>query len=211
MKISVAIVEDDNRLRQTLAEVIDDAGDCRCVGQYRTAEDAIVAIPKLKPQIVLMDINLPGMSGVDCVRELAKFNPKPMILMLTVYKDTDSIFRALSAGAVGYLLKPVSPPQLLAAIHDAYTGGAPMTSSIARMIVQSFQQAETATKQAETLTAREREVLEYLAKGYLYKEIGERMCLSYSTVRTHIENIYHKLHVRTRSQAIAQFLEKGRN
>lgn len=206
MPINVAIVEDDLRVRRTLASIIDRADGCHCAGQYASAEEALREIPPDPPQVVLMDIDLPGMNGVECVRQLVEKTPQIQVLMLTVYKDTDSIFNALAAGAVGYLVKPVRAAQLIEAIHDVYGGGAPMTSGIARKVVQLFQKSRPTTQEVDTLSPREQEVLDYLAQGYLYKEIADRIGISYATIRTHIERIYHKLHVRSRAQAVARYL-----
>lgn len=208
MSIRVAIVEDDDRLRRTLADIIRRAADCECSGLYATAEAALAGLPGQPPQVVLMDIDLPGMSGVECVRQLAEKLEGVQILMLTVYNDTESIFNALAAGASGYLVKPVRAAQLLEAIHDVYGGGSPMTSGIARKVVQMFQQSRPSSREMENLTPRELEVLNYLAQGFLYKEIADRMGVSYATVRTHVEHIYQKLHVRSRSQAVARYLSK---
>jgi DNA-binding NarL/FixJ family response regulator len=206
MPISVVIVEDDAPLRASLAGVLQRAADCRCVGVYASAEEALQAIPRLSPQVVLMDINLPGMDGVECVRRLAELLPRTQILMLTVHEDPDSIFESLSAGASGYLLKPVRAAELLAAVRDVNTGGAPMTSNIARKVVQSFKRAGSEPDDGKQLSPRERDVLDYLAKGYSYKEVAEQMEISYSTVHTHIEHIYRKLHVQSRAQAVAKYL-----
>lgn len=205
MPIRVAIVEDDERLRCTLARIIERDNSCQCVGAYRSSEEALAELPKVQPQVVLMDIDLPGLNGVECVRRLTQQGFSSQILMLTVFKDTDSIFDALSAGAVGYLVKPVRAEQLLEAIRDVYGGGAPMTSSIARKVVQFFQQTRPVAQDADLLSPREQEVLNYLAQGYLYKEIADRLGCSYATIRTHIERIYHKLHVRSRAQAVARY------
>ncbi|MDD5349937.1 MAG: response regulator transcription factor [Chthoniobacteraceae bacterium] len=205
MPITIAIVEDDPRIRSTLATILSREEDCRCVGQYGSAEEALREIPKDPPEVVIMDINLPGINGVECVRRLSKLSPRCHILMLTVFNDTETIFNALRAGAVGYLTKPVRAAELLSAVRDVIGGGAPMTSSIARLVVQSFQTPQPAETEGEGLSPREREVLDYLAKGYLYKEIAEMMQVSYSTVRTHIERIYGKLHVQSRSQAVARY------
>jgi len=206
MPINVAIVEDDPQVRRTLASIIDRAEGCRCDGEYATAEDALDRIPQHAPQVVLMDIDLPGMNGVECVRRLMEKTPETQVLMLTVYKDADSIFNALTAGAVGYLVKPVRAAQLIEAVHDVYGGGAPMTSSIARKVVQLFQKSRSSSQEVDALSPREQEVLDYLAQGYLYKEIADRTGASYATIRTHIERIYHKLHVRSRAQAVARYL-----
>lgn len=207
MPITIAIVEDDPRILKTLAAILNRDPDCQCTGEYSSAEEALEQIPGNPPELIVMDINLPGISGVECVRRLAKLAPQCHILMLTVFNDTETIFDALRAGAVGYLTKPVRAAQLLSAVHDVISGGAPMTSSIARLVVQSFQKPSTTEAESENegLSPREREVLDYLAKGYLYKEIADMMQVSYSTVRTHIERIYDKLHVQSRSQAVARY------
>ena len=208
MPISVAIVEDDPRVRRTLASVISRGDDCRCAGEYATAEEALNEIPRRAPQVVLMDIDLPGMNGVECVRRLVEQLPQVQVLMLTVFKDSDSIFDALTAGAVGYLVKPVRAAQLIDAVHDVYGGGAPMTSGIARKVVQVFQRSQPSAREVENLSPRELEVLELLARGYLYKEIASRIGVAYATIRTHVERIYEKLHVRSRSQAVARYLKQ---
>jgi DNA-binding NarL/FixJ family response regulator len=204
--ITVALVEDDAPLRASLSGILQRAAECRCVGAFANAEEALRAIPNLSPQVVLMDINLPGMDGVQCVRRLAELVPKAHILMLTVHEDTDSIFESLSAGASGYLLKPVRAAELLAAVKDVYAGGAPMTSHIARKVVQSFKRAGSDPDEGKQLSPRERDVLDFLVKGYSYKEVAEQMGISYSTVHTHIEHIYQKLHVQSRAQAVAKYL-----
>lgn len=207
MPITVAIVEDDSGLRTSLSGILQRAPDCRCVGTCPDAEEALREIPRLGPRVVLMDINLPGINGVECVRRLLQQGFEGQILMLTVHEDTEFIFESLAAGASGYLLKPVRAAELLAAVKNVYAGGAPMTSSIARKVVQSFKQTRpAATGDATELSPREQEILDYLAKGYSYKETADQMGISYSTVHTHIEHIYHKLHVRSRAQAVAKYL-----
>lgn len=206
MPITVAIVEDDAGLRSSLAAILQRAPECRCVGTYRQAEEALREIPALAPRVVLMDINLPGMDGVQCVRRLQELNFTGQILMLTVHEDSEFIFESLAAGAAGYLLKPVRAAELLSAVKNVYAGGAPMTSSIARKVVQSFKQTKPAAGASDELSPREQDVLHYLAKGYSYKEAAEQLGISYSTVHTHIEHIYHKLHVRSRAQAVAKYL-----
>lgn len=201
--ITVAIVEDDERISRTLAMILDDAADCRCVGQYGSGEAAVAAIPAQAPRVIIMDVNLPGINGVECVRQLVAKGVAAHILMLTVHKDTDVIFEALTAGATGYLVKPVQAAQLLESVRDIYGGGAPMTSSIARKVVQTFHRKPVAPG-GEALSARETEVLDWLAKGHSYKEIAEQMKVTYSTVHTHIERIYKKLHVSSRAQAVAR-------
>jgi len=208
MAIKVAIVEDDARVRASLEEILRRGPGCRCVGAFPDAETALRELPALAPQVVLMDINLPGMDGVEAVRQLAVRLPKAQILMLTVYDDADSIFHSLAAGASGYLLKPVRAAQLLAAVGDVCNGGVPMTSVIARKVVQSFKKpAPAGNPDAEHLSPKELEVLEHLARGLSYKETAEALAISYATVRTHIERIYRKLHVRSRGEAVARYLK----
>jgi DNA-binding NarL/FixJ family response regulator len=206
MSIKVAIVEDDASVCASLKGILTRDQSCRCVGTYSSAEEALKEIPLQAPQVVIMDINLPGMNGVECVRQLAKLAPGSQILMLTVHQDTESIFDSLAAGASGYLLKPVRAAELLAAVKDVYAGGAPMTSNIARKVVQSFRRAGPSQRETENLSPREVDVLDYLVKGYSYKETAEAIGISYSTVHTHIERIYQKLHVRSRAQAVARYL-----
>jgi DNA-binding NarL/FixJ family response regulator len=205
MPIKIALVEDDADVLASMTQILERAPECACVGTFASGEDAVREIPKLKPQVVLMDINLPGMDGVECVRQLARLVPGTSFLMLTVHEDPDSIFNSLAAGAAGYLLKPVRAAELLAAVKDVFAGGAPMTSNIARKVVQSFKRV-TPTTSGENLSPRETEVLDYLVKGYSYKEVAEAMSVSYSTVHTHIERIYKKLHVQSRAQAVARYL-----
>lgn len=205
-RITVAIVEDDARIRRSLAAMLGTADDIECVAQCASAEDALAKLPALQPRVVFMDINLPGMSGVECVRGLAALEPKPQIVMLTSYDDSEAIFSSLSAGACGYLLKPIRTAQLLAAVRDVYSGGAPMSGQIARRVVATFNKPAlcAASAAVESLSQREQEILGLLAEGYLYKEIADKLGISYSTVRTHIERIYEKLHVQSRAQAVAK-------
>jgi len=204
MKISVSIVEDDAQVRASLAELIDGSSDCRCVSRHGSAENGLEEIPRVKPDVVLMDINLPGINGVECVRRLKPRLPATQIIMLTVYQNTENIFDALAAGATGYLLKQTPPDELLTAIREVHAGGSPMSSHIARKIVQSFQQPPSSG--AQGLTPREVEVLDLLARGFLYKEIAETTKVTYATVHTHIRHIYEKLHVRSRTEAVARHL-----
>jgi DNA-binding NarL/FixJ family response regulator len=208
MPIAIAIVEDNAAVRTSMLKILEDAPNCKCVGAFSCGEEALVEIPRLKPQVVLMDISLKGMDGVECVRQLANLMELPQILMLTVHEDPDFIFNSLAAGAAGYLLKPVRAAQLLAAVKDVYGGGAPMTSNIARKVVQSFKRVHPAARPAgENLSPREVDVLDHLVKGFSYKETAESMGIAYSTVHTHIEHIYHKLQVRSRAQAVARYLK----
>jgi DNA-binding NarL/FixJ family response regulator len=204
MPITVSIVEDDTPTREGLMQLINRTTDFQCISQHGSAENAVAEIPGFKPHVVLMDINLPGMSGVEAVRKLKALLPQTQFIMLTVYKEGDAIFNALMAGANGYLLKQTPPRELLSALREVCAGGAPVTSQIARKIIESFRQARTPVGTAEGLTAREQEVLELLAQGCLYKEIAEQLQIGYRTVSTHIEHIYEKLHVHSRSQAVAK-------
>jgi RNA polymerase sigma factor (sigma-70 family) len=207
MSITVSLVEDNEQLRNTLARVVSRAEGFECLSHYGSAEAALEALPKDKPQVVLMDINLPGMNGVECVRKLKQSLPSAQVIMLTAYEDTDNIFNALAAGASGYLLKRTKSAELLEAIKDVLKGGSPMTTHIARKVVQSFQQSAASQQSTETLSTREREVLDCLAKGLIYKEIAEKLGISYETVHTYIRRIYEKLQVRTRTEAVAKFLQ----
>jgi DNA-binding NarL/FixJ family response regulator len=206
MAIRVSIVEDNDQLRGTLARVIDRADGFQCLGQHASAEVALESIPNEKPDVVLMDINLPGMNGVECVRKLKQLIPQIHVVMLTVYEDTENIFNALAAGAMGYMLKRTPRDELLAAIKEVVRGGSPMTTHIARKVVQSFQRAPASSQPTEDLSPREKEVLDCLAQGFLYKEIAEKLGISYETVHTYIRRIYEKLQVRTRTEAVAKFL-----
>lgn len=207
MPINVSIVEDSDKFRETLARVLNRSEGFRCISHYPNAEDALKALPNDKPEVVLMDINLPGMNGVECVRQLKQLIPTIQVMMLTVYEDTENIFNALAAGATGYMLKRTSRDELLEAIKEVHRGGSPMTTHIARKVVLSFQRAAPAASPTENLSPREQEVLDCLAKGFLYKEIAEKLAISYETVHTYIRRIYEKLQVRTRTEAVAKFLK----
>ena len=208
MAITVSIVEDNDQLRSTLARVINRAEGFRCLSQYPDAEAAVEALPRDRPDVVLMDINLPGMNGVECVRRLKQLVPATQVIMLTVYEDTENIFNALAAGASGYLLKRTPRAEVLGAILEVYRGGSPMTTHIARKVVQSFQQTGASSQPSEGLSPREQEVLDCLSKGFLYKEIADRLGIGYETVHTYIRRIYEKLQVRTRTEAVAKFLRR---
>lgn len=210
MSIAVSIVEDDPQVRSSLAKLIDISPGYRCVSKHASAEEALAELPKVKPDVALMDINLPGLNGVECVRRLKPQRPKTQIIMLTVYQNTEHIFNALAAGATGYMLKQTPPAELLAAIKEVHGGGSPMSSHIARKIVQSFQKPAAVMAEAQSLSPREAEVLNLLAKGFLYKEIADQMKVSYATVHTHIRHIYEKLHVRSRTEAVAKHLGQNR-
>jgi DNA-binding NarL/FixJ family response regulator len=208
MSIAVSIVEDQAPLRKTLARVLARAEGFDCVSQYESAEAALEGLPRDKPGVVLMDINLPGMNGVECVRQLKSLLPEVLVIMLTVYEDTENIFNALAAGATGYLLKRTPRSELLEAIREVVRGGSPMTAHIARKVVQSFQKAAPEASPTDNLSQREQEVLDLLSQGFLYKEIADRLGISYETVHTYIRRIYEKLQVRTRTEAVAVFLRQ---
>ncbi|MEP6664485.1 MAG: response regulator transcription factor [Verrucomicrobiota bacterium] len=208
MPITVSIVEDNEQLRGTLCRLIDRSEGFSCLGKYADAESALESLPKEKPDVVLMDINLPKMNGVECVRKLKQAAPEILTLMLTAYEDTENIFAALSAGASGYLLKRAPRAELLDAIREVKRGGSPMTTHIARKVVQSFQKAGASPQPTENLSTREQEVLDCLSQGFLYKEIAEKLGISYETVHTYIRRIYEKLQVRTRTEAVAKFLRR---
>jgi DNA-binding NarL/FixJ family response regulator len=203
MKIKVAIVEDDPGLREQLMEVLRAAPDIECVGAYGSGEQALKKLPVRETNVVLMDIRLPRMSGIQCAAELKKTNPALEIIMVTVYEDSERIFKALKAGASGYLVKSSPPEQLLAAVRDASAGGAPMSSHIARRVVKHFHLLTPGSQDKEKLSPREQEVLSHLASGFIYKEISDKLGISVETVRTYVKNICLKLHVRNRSEAIS--------
>ena len=209
MSIRISIVEDDEPTRRILADVIRGAGDLELLSHYGDTTQALECLPKDKPDLVLMDINLIGSTGVECVRHLKPLLPNTQFLMLTVYEDSDHIFAALAAGATGYLLKDTSRDELLAAIHQITTGGSPMSSSIARRVVSSFAKVQqNPSPDLELLSPREQSVLSLLTKGYLYKEIADQLGISGPTVNTYIRRIYEKLQVHSRSQAIAKYLKQ---
>ena len=208
MPITVSIVEDSEQVRGTLARLINRAEGFRCPSHYANAEAALEGLPRDRPDVVLMDINLPGINGVECVRRLKELLPDTQVVMLTVYEDTENIFNALAAGASGYLLKRTTSAELLAAIRDVRQGGSPMTTHIARKVVQSFQRAGASARPTENLSPREKEVLDCLSQGFLYKEIADKLSISYETVHTYIRRIYEKLQVRTRTEAVAKFLRR---
>jgi DNA-binding NarL/FixJ family response regulator len=208
MPITVSIVEDNDKLRGTLARVIARADGFSCVSQHASAEDALKELPAVKPNVVLMDINLPGINGVECVRQLKKILPQTQVMMLTVYEDTENIFNALAAGASGYMLKRTPGAELLEAIREVQRGGSPMTTHIARKVVQSFQRSAGTDDPTATLSEREQQVLDLLSQGLIYKEIAEKIGISYETVHTYVRRIYEKLQVRTRTEAVAKFLRR---
>lgn len=200
--IRVALVEDDAQVREGLRLLIDRSKRCACVGAYGSAEEALANLPASAAEVVLMDIHLPGMSGIECIRELKARLPKLLIMMLTVFEDQDEIFQSLAAGASGYLLKQTQPANLLEAIIELHRGGAPMSTQIARRVVEAFREPAPNADATASLSPREKEIIVRLGDGYLYKEIASQLGISVETVRTHIHNIYEKLHVRTRTEAV---------
>ncbi|HEU5071637.1 MAG TPA: response regulator transcription factor [Verrucomicrobiae bacterium] len=204
--IKVALVDDDEGIRTSLAALIRREPAFRLVGDYANAETAVKEIPQHRPDVVLMDINLPGMNGVECVRQLKGALPQVQFLMLTVYEDSDSLFNSLKAGASGYLLKRTASERLLDAIRDVHDGGSPMSPQLARRVVMFFNQPATTESTMARLTAGEREFLDQLAKGYAYKEIADRMNISIDTVRSYVRTVYEKLHVHSRTEAVVKYL-----
>lgn len=205
--VTVSIIEDDAPVRRILADWIRRAKGFRCGGEYAVAEAAVASLPKEKPDIVLADINLPGMSGVECVRQMKLLMPETQFVMLTVYEDVDHIFDALAAGASGYLLKRTKRAGLLAALADVHAGGSSMSSDVARKIVQSFQRSQPGSAETGHLSQREREVLNLAARGYAFKEVADALGISLTTVGTHVRRIYEKLHVHSRAQAVAAYTQ----
>jgi DNA-binding NarL/FixJ family response regulator len=207
--ITVSIVDDEADLREQIAGYLATVGHIRCISAYASAEEALAHLPQDKPDVILMDINLGGaMDGIECVRRLTAVMPEAQVLMLTVFEDTEQIFRALAAGASGYLLKRLSPRQLLEAIDEVCDGGSPMSASIARKVVQSFKVAPVQGDESVDLSNREHAVLDGLAEGLAYKQIASQLGISIHTVRNYIRRIYEKLHVCSRTEAVAKFLKK---
>jgi DNA-binding NarL/FixJ family response regulator len=204
--ITVSIVDDEKELRQSITTFVNGSPGFRCVSAYSSAEAALKGLPVDKPDVVLMDINLGGMNGIECVEHLQAAAPTMQILMLTVYEDTDQIFKALAAGASGYLLKRSSPTKLLSAIREVHAGGSPMSSSIARKVVASFQKSKPTAGKQTHLSPREEAVLNCLAKGLTYKQIADQLDISIDTIRTYLRRIYEKLHVQSRTEAVAKYL-----
>jgi|LakMenEpi03Aug12_release.lakeMendotaPanAssembly.Ray.scaffolds.fasta_scaffold287188_4 DNA-binding NarL/FixJ family response regulator len=215
--IQVAVVEDDARLRRTFVDVLESSTAFRCVGAFATGAEAVAGIPALAPDVVIMDVNLPDTTGVECVKTLAPKLPGTQILMVTVYQDPDTTFQALAAGAHGYLVKPVLPERLLEAIREIRAGGVPMSRTIARKVIETFRSREAAeaagtsaarspaaSLDEESLTSREQQVLELLVEGFSYKEISQRLGISTSTVGTYVQRIYEKLHVSSRREIMAR-------
>lgn len=208
--LKIVLVEDKPDVRESWVKLLSSFADFRCVGQCESGEEAVRLIPTLKPDVVLMDIFLPRMSGIECTARLKTVLPKTPIVILTTSDDDEIVFRALEAGADGYLLKRTKPAELRSALFDAMSGGAPMTSEIARRVVESFRQKSRTRDESISLTAREEETLLLLTKGYSNKEIADKLNLSVETVRSHLKHIYEKMHVRSRAEAVARYMSAGR-
>ncbi len=207
MAIQVSIVEDDEGIRESWTILLNGNTGMRCISTHSSAEEALEEIPKEKPDVVLMDINLPKMTGIECVKKLKEICPKVQVLMLTMYEDSDQIFESLTAGASGYLLKRDTPAKVLEAIEEVTKGGSPMSPKIARVVVQYFQQKQPSASSAmDVLSKRELQILDLLAKGFRYKEIADQLTISFDTVRSHLRNIYEKLHVTSRTEAVVKYL-----
>ncbi len=210
MKITVAIVEDNHDIRHALEQIIEMSTNCQLIGSCINGEEALIMLPKLQPQVVLMDISLGGINGIEVVRELKALHPDILFMMCTIYEDDEQLFEALSAGASGYILKKTPPGKLLEAIQEITEGGAPMSSQIARKVVAAFQNKKInipggVGTALDVLSKREKEILEMIAKGLLYKEISDLLFISTETVRKHVRHIYDKLHVDNRIEAVNKF------
>ena len=206
--IKVGIVEDTGETREALALLIRGSSGFDCVAACESAEEALKLFPQTQPDVALMDIQLPGMSGIDCIRHLKLLLPELQIMMLTVFEDHERIFKSLAAGATGYIIKKTKPAKLLESIRELRLGGAPMSSQIARQVVEHFQGPAPDRSSASMLSPREREVLDQLALGFLYKEIADKLGIAIGTVRVHIRRIYEKLHVRNRTEAVLKIYPK---
>jgi DNA-binding NarL/FixJ family response regulator len=207
MNVTVGIVEDDTVLRKSLARLVGNTKNMQCLAACASGEEALQKLPPLKPQVVLMDLNLPQMPGTECIHKLKELLPTTQIIVLTVYEDSEHIFRALKAGASGYLLKRAEPDEVLEAIRNAREGGAPMSSQVAYQVVRSFHEPAPKGLDTTALTDREKEILTFLSQGFANKELAEKLQIGVPTVRTHLRHIYEKLHVRSRSEAIVKYLK----
>jgi DNA-binding NarL/FixJ family response regulator len=204
--ITISIVDDEKDLRQSITTFVNGSPGFKCISAYSSAKEALQHLPTDRPDVVLMDIHMKGMDGIECVQHLKLSVPEIQIVMLTVYEDTDQIFKALSVGASGYLLKRLSPTKLLQAIREVHAGGSPMSSSIARKVVASFQKAGKEAEKQSLLSPRETMVLDCLAKGLTYKQIADQLEISIDTIRTYLRRVYEKLHVQSRTEAVAKYL-----
>jgi len=208
MAITISIVEDDRKTRNNLMTFLNGETGVSLLTAYDSGEEAVRGIPIERPQVALVDINLPGMNGIECTAKLKSALPELQVLMLTAYEDSDLIFASLRAGASGYMLKRMVPTELIQAIEQVHLGGAPMSMRVARKVVDHFHQIRQSASEVENLSKREQEVITLLAKGYHYRKIGDSLGISLSTVRTHLQRIYEKLHVQTRTEATVKFLQR---
>ena len=209
MSISLVIVEDLDEVRQGLSQFLSLNPEFKVLDTFKTAEEALVDLPKINPDIVIMDINLPGINGIECIRQVKKKVPRTQFMMFTVYENDEKVFEALKAGASGYLLKNTGLLQITESLKELYKGGSPMSSNIARKLVTIFREQQADTEPVEALSKRENEILQLLAKGLLYKEIADQLTISTGTVRQHIHKIYEKLHVQNRTEAINKAFGKS--
>jgi DNA-binding NarL/FixJ family response regulator len=209
VRIKVSIIEDDREISEGMAFLINSSETTQCISTHATAEDALRRIPVLQPNVILMDIKLPQMSGIDCARKLKGLLPQVQILMLTMYEDSDLVFNSILAGASGYLVKRTPPAKVLEAIEEIFNGASPMSGRIARKMVEHFRHMKRSAPELENLSKREQEVLELLAKGYRYKEIADKLVMGFDTVRSHLRSIYDKLHVHSRTEAVAKYLQSS--
>jgi DNA-binding NarL/FixJ family response regulator len=208
MSIRVGIVEDDRSVRENLAVLIEQTPGFSCATACASAEEALKRLPDSAPDVVLMDIHLPGQSGIECVARLRRLLPQTQVIMLTIEEDSEQVFESLKAGATGYLVKHVTPEEILEAVAEVHRGGAPMSSHIARKIVTAFRQPPAAEGGDLRLSPREEEVLRSLAKGHRSKEIADELRIGLGTVNTHVRHIYEKLHVRSRAEAVARYVAR---
>lgn len=209
MSISLAIVEDLDEVREGLKQFISLNPEFKVLDTFKTAEEALHDLPQIHPDIVIMDINLPGMSGIECIKQVKKKVPRTQFMMFTVYENDEKVFEALKAGASGYLLKNTGLVQIIESLKELHNGGSPMSSNIARKLVTIFREQQPETEPMEVLSKRENEILQLLSKGLLYKEIADQLSISTGTVRQHIHKIYEKLHVQNRTEAINKAFGKG--
>ncbi len=209
MSITICIVEDLDEVREGLKQFISLNSEFSVLGTFRAAEEALYEIPRLKPQIVIMDISLPGMNGIECIRQVKGQSPSTQFMMFTVYENDEKVFEALKAGASGYLLKNTGLVQMIEALKELHNGGSPMSANIARKLVTVFRDKEKETATIEVLSKRENDILQLLSKGLLYKEISDQLSISTGTVRQHIHHIYEKLHVQNRTEALNKAFGKN--
>lgn len=209
--ITVSIVDDEKELCQSIATFVNGAPGFRCVSMYHSGEAALEHLPRDQPDVVLMDIHMSGINGIECAGRLKALMPQVQIMMLTVYEDTDQIFKALSAGASGYMLKRLTPGKLLEAIQDVHGGGSPMSNSIARKVVNSFQAAPKTGNKEALLSAREQTILDCLSNGLTYKQVADKLGITIPTIRSYLRRVYEKLHVQSRTEAVAKYMSQQTN